>query len=125
MIVESRGYQKLAKQIHENETATPSDVANFCDGIYNVVFQRIYRQLTSSIKGQESDARSSKAAKELLEALGELRSQFGKSCLRKYDAFFLMCHNIELESKQITQPDIPARYPSPLVSALLDLLGLA
>lgn len=120
MIVVSREYQEAAKEVYHDETATTSDLDKFCDGVYSVVFQRIYRQLSLR---RERGRMNSKATGQLLKALGELRDQFGKFCLPGSGSHFLIYCGTELESEQATQPDGPSRYPSPLISALLNLVG--
>ena len=123
MIVDSREYQELAKEIYEGETATKSDVDKFCDGIYGGVFQRIYRQLSLSMKTWNSGVKSSTATKQLLEALSESRKQFGKLCRHEFGASILISCNTELDSEQATEADVRTRYPSPLISALVGLFG--
>lgn len=125
MIVDSSEYRELAKEIYEDETATKSDVDKFCDGIYGGVFQRIYRQLSLSMKTWKSSVKSSTATRQLLEALGEAQKEFGKLCLHEFGVSFLIRCNTELEPEQATVADVQTRYPSPLISALVCLVESA
>ena len=120
MIVESREYQEVAEEVYNDESATTSDLEKFCDGVYSVVFQWIYRQLSLN---RERGRRNSKATGQLLKALSELRSQFGKFCLWEFGNYLLIFCDTEVESGQTTQPDGPIRYPSQLISALLGLVA--
>lgn len=79
MIVDSREFTKVANEAYGDETATTSDADTFRQQVHNVVFQRIYRLLSLSLRTQQRNLKSSTATKHLVETLNKLRHQFGKS----------------------------------------------
>lgn len=78
MMVDSRDYQNFTMIFYKDETATTSDVDDFCNGVYTVVFQRIYRQLSLRTRIQQNGVRTREATRQLVEALCKLRSQLGE-----------------------------------------------
>lgn len=78
MTVDSREYQQSTARYYKDETATASDVDDFCNDAYAVIFQRIYRQLSLTTRIQHREAVTGEATKQLLQMLCTLSSQLGE-----------------------------------------------
>ena len=78
MTVDSREYQQSTTRYYEDETATASDVDDFCNDAYAVIFQRIYRQLSLATRIQQLEAVAGEATRQLLQMLCTLSSQWGE-----------------------------------------------
>jgi hypothetical protein len=116
----SQKYLFFAKEIYKDEEGSIDDIEEYCREVDVVIFDRIYRILSSRSKGRCSE--STIMDRELLEALRGLRQQPGEFGVESSNPINVLIYTQESEAYRTPQADVRARHPSRLVSALLDLV---
>jgi hypothetical protein len=118
--VASQKYLFFAKEVYKDEQGSIEDIEEYCREVDVVIFDRIYRVLSSKGKGRCSESRV--MDRELLEALRGLQQQPGEFRVESSDLTNVLTYTQEPEGCQTPQADLLAQHPSRLVSALLDLV---